>query len=77
MGTSQKWEVIFMDPPYTTNYDPFLDYIKDGKLFKPQKGILVMEHQFDRELPDEIGLLRRWRLVRYGESGLSFYERRT
>jgi 16S rRNA (guanine(966)-N(2))-methyltransferase RsmD len=77
MGTSQKWEVIVMDPPYSANYDPFLDYIKEGKLFKPHKGILVIEHHFDREMPDEIGLLRRWRLVRNGESGLSFYERRT
>jgi 16S rRNA (guanine(966)-N(2))-methyltransferase RsmD len=74
-GTSQKWEVIFMDPPYTTNYEPMLGYIKDGHIFKKDKAILVIEHAFDREMPTEIGVLRRWRLVRQGESGLSFYER--
>lgn len=74
-GTSQKWEVIFLDPPYTTNYDPIVDYIKEGHLFKKTKGILVIEHGFDREMPNEWGVLRRWRLVRQGESGLSFYER--
>jgi len=75
-GTSQKWEVIFLDPPYSTNYDPMLDYIKEGHLFKRKKGILVMEHDVNREMPDEIGILRRWRIIKSGESALSFYEKR-
>ncbi len=35
-----------------------------------------MEHQAGRRLPEAIGVLRRWRDVRQGDTCVSFYEQK-
>jgi len=39
-------------------------------------GILIAEHHTKNVLPDAAGLLRRWRILKQGETSLSFYERK-
>jgi hypothetical protein len=39
-------------------------------------GLFIAEHHAKLILPDKIGELRRWRLLKQGESCLSFYERK-
>lgn len=70
----RQWDVVFLDPPYDTNYDEILDYFKRGVCIKP-RGILVIEHHAEMFFPEKLGLLKRWRVVVEGESALSFYER--
>ncbi len=70
------WELIFFDPPYATDYLPVIELLSQGDLLKRRRGVLVVEHQGDYELPEKTGALHRWRLIRLGESGLSFYERK-
>jgi 16S rRNA (guanine966-N2)-methyltransferase len=38
-------------------------------------GVLIAEHHHKKELKDEVGSLRRWRILKQGDSSLSFYER--
>jgi 16S rRNA G966 N2-methylase RsmD len=37
-------------------------------------GVLVVEHHTKKQIPDEVGALRRWRVLKQGETSLSFYE---
>jgi len=38
-------------------------------------GIVVVEHHSKKHVPEEVGSLRRWRLLKQGETTLSFYTR--
>jgi hypothetical protein len=37
--------------------------------------MLIAEHHTKSPLPDAVGELRRWRILKQGETSLSFYER--
>ena len=68
------WDVVFLDPPYDANYDEFLEYFGRGVCVK-QLGILIIEHHAEMFFPENIGVMKRWRVIVEGESALSFYER--
>ena len=40
-----------------------------------KNGTLIVEHFAKNVLPDEVGEIRRWRLLKQGDACLSFYER--
>jgi 16S rRNA (guanine966-N2)-methyltransferase len=72
-----RWDVVFFDPPYQIDYAPVMEFFGgSGAALKRKTGILVVEHHCDNRLRDYVGSLRRWRIIRQGESCLSFYERR-
>ncbi|MGH9946677.1 MAG: 16S rRNA (guanine(966)-N(2))-methyltransferase RsmD [Pyrinomonadaceae bacterium] len=70
------WDIVFYDPPYETDYGLVLhefgtlesSLLNDG-------GIFIAEHHTKNRLPDAKGELRRWRILKQGETSLSFYER--
>lgn len=68
------WDVVFLDPPYDTNYDEMLKYLGRGVCIKP-KGMLVIEHHAEMFFPEKLGVLKRWRVIIEGDSALSFYDR--
>ena len=70
------WDIIFYDPPYKNEYAIVIYEIgnSDSNLLN-DNGILIVEHHFKNNLPDEIGDIRRWRIVKQGETCLSFYEK--
>jgi 16S rRNA (guanine966-N2)-methyltransferase len=70
------WDIAFFDPPYAIDYAPVLDFFGTGAALKRKGGVLVVEHHFDYRLQDTLGIMRRWRIIRHGESCLSFYERK-
>lgn len=70
------WDIVFFDPPYAMNYSPVLHEF--GRAASPmlnEHGKLIVEHHAKTELPDAVGHLRRWRILKQGETRLSFYER--
>jgi 16S rRNA (guanine(966)-N(2))-methyltransferase RsmD len=71
-----SWDVVFFDPPYASEYLPIIELFASRNLLKPKGGVLVAEHHCDNKLVDRIGSLHRWRVIRQGESCLSFYERK-
>ena len=71
-----SWDVAFFDPPYATDYTAALDLFGGGRVFKRRGGVLCVEHNFEKRLPERIGVLRRWRGVRLGDSCVSFYEQK-
>ena len=37
-------------------------------------GLLIVEHHHKKELPEQIGNIQRQRVLKQGDSSLSFYE---
>ncbi len=70
------WDIVFYDPPYQTDYLPVLrDFgTAESKLLN-QYGILIVEHHSKKAIPDLLGEIRRWRIVKHGETHLSFFEK--
>ncbi len=74
-GNSEPWDIAFFDPPYATDYLQVLnsfDINTPGLL--TESGLLVVEHHHKKELPDELSNLRRTRVLKQGDSALSFYD---
>lgn len=68
-----RWDIAFFDPPYAIDYLPVLAAFGTGSILAAD-GLLVVEHHHKNELKDEVGALRRWRILKQGDSCLSFYE---
>jgi 16S rRNA (guanine(966)-N(2))-methyltransferase RsmD len=73
-GGTEPWDLIFYDPPYASDYMPVLETIgahtsallRDG-------GLVVVEHHHKNKLRDSFGGVRRRRILKQGDSALSFY----
>lgn len=68
------WDIAFFDPPYEAEYGIVLHEFGFNKTLLNEGGILVVEHHFKKNVPDEVGRVRRWRILKQGETSLSFYE---
>lgn len=68
------WDIVFFDPPYESDYSLVLHAFGFKEDLLGERGLLVVEHHTKRQLPDEVGALRRWRVLKQGETSLSFYE---
>jgi 16S rRNA G966 N2-methylase RsmD len=70
----KPWDLVYFDPPYTT------DYLGVLKLFGEKTdslladaGLLVVEHHHKKDLPEQVGNISRQRVLKQGDSVLSFY----
>ncbi len=70
----EPWQIIFFDPPYSHDHFPVIHAIANSEsILDIDNGLFIAEHHSKTVLPDACGDLRRWRIVRQGESCLSFY----
>ena len=70
------WDIAFYDPPYETDYSLVLfDFGSEESTLLREDGMVIAEHHSKNILPDSSGHLRRWRLLKQGDTCLSFYER--
>ncbi len=71
------WDVVFYDPPYTSDYLHVFNEFADAQMsdtpLLANDGVLIVEHHHKKSLPDALNLLRRWRVLKQGDSSLSFY----
>jgi len=68
------WDIVFYDPPYEADHSLVLHDFGTKHDLLNEEGLLVVEHHTKRQVPDLIGSLRRWRILKQGETSLSFYE---
>lgn len=69
------WDIIFFDPPYATDYLRTLHPLRaDAPKVMTAGGLLVIEHHHKNAQPEQIGALHRKRVLKQGDSALSFYE---
>lgn len=68
------WDMIFFDPPYAEDYLAVIELVgsQTARLLT-ESGLLIVEHHHKNQLPDEIENLRRTRILKQGDSALSFY----
>jgi len=73
--SSAPVDIIFFDPPYASDYEEVLNLIAGARSLLADNGIVIVEHCKKKELGEAFGELRRYRVVKQGDSILSFYER--
>lgn len=70
------WDIAFYDPPYQDNYRLLLlEFAANADQLLTDEGVLIAEHHAKNLLPDAVGDLRRQRILKQGETRLSFYEK--
>ncbi len=73
---TESWDLVYFDPPYEENYLKVLQSFGENESnLLSIDGVLIAEHHVKNALPDEVGELRRWRILKQGETHLSFYEK--
>ena len=76
--SGKPWDIAFFDPPYATDHSPILNIFgaRSSSLLTA-KGLVIVEHHHKNNLPEETGSLVRYRVLKQGDSALSFYELET
>jgi 16S rRNA (guanine966-N2)-methyltransferase len=69
---AEPWDIIYFDPPYKQDYLKTLQIV-GSKSVLAHDGLLVVEHHHKNPLPEISGNLRRTRVLKQGDSALSFY----
>jgi len=72
------WDLVFYDPPYKEDYLTVLELlgIHTDQLLTAD-GLVLVEHHHKNQLPGIIAGLERTRVVKQGDSALSFYRNST
>jgi 16S rRNA (guanine(966)-N(2))-methyltransferase RsmD len=68
------FDIIYFDPPYAADHYSVVNLISDiGGQLLVEDGVLIVEHHKKKELAEDVGKLKRYRLLKQGDSVLSFY----
>ena len=70
----RQFDIVYFDPPYRSNvYLPVLEFLGAGKNLLAPDAMVIVEHHSKLILPDLVGDLRRYRVLRQGVTSLDFY----
>ena len=68
------FDLIFFDPPYSADYERVLNHIGEhADHLLAGDAAVVVEHRKQNELSEDFELLKRYRVLKQGDSVLSFY----
>jgi len=71
------FDMVFFDPPYVADYLPVIELLgQNTEELIAENGMLVVEHHHKNSLPDEVGSIIRSRILKQGDSALSFFSRK-
>ena len=75
-GKGFQYDYVFLDPPYAAakDYACVLESLGSGNLLAPG-GVVIAEHRRSFELPEGVGALQCYRVLKQGDAALSFYRR--
>jgi 16S rRNA (guanine966-N2)-methyltransferase len=69
------FDIVFFDPPYAMDYEAVLDYIgEQARRMLAESGVVIVEHHRKKDLKEGFGRLKRHRMLKQGDSCLSFFE---
>lgn len=71
----RPWDIAFFDPPYEADYSIVVHEFGFNPTLLTDDGVFIAEHHGKKVMPEEVGGLRRWRILKQGDTSLSFYEK--
>lgn len=71
--SEEKYDIIFIDPPYQSDYYQKALELISGFDILGIHGIILVESESDLVLPDEAGVLKKGREYRYGRTKVTLY----
>lgn len=72
----KSFDVIFIDPPYQSEYEiPTIQSISE-KMLLSKNGIIVLEHDSKNQQPEQIHNIVKYDVRKYGNTCISFYRRK-
>jgi len=70
----QPWDIVFFDPPTATDYLQLLEVFSTRRTeLLTKAGLLIVEHHHKNALPETLAGITRTRILKQGDSSLSFY----
>jgi 16S rRNA (guanine966-N2)-methyltransferase len=73
---SEPWDIVFFDPPYKDDYLGVVRLMGSvGLNLLTDLGIIIVEHHHKNPLPETVGGIRSVRILKQGESTLSFFQK--
>jgi 16S rRNA (guanine(966)-N(2))-methyltransferase RsmD len=69
-------DFVFLDPPYAAHedYSHTLEFLaSDSASFLSPDALIIFEHHHKFSLPENVGRLKRTRLLKQGDAALSFF----
>ena len=76
-STVDPWDLIFFDPPYDSDYSRVLELIGSNvSSLLSGRALVVAEHHHKTVRPVQTGEISRKRILKQGDSALSFYEKK-
>jgi 16S rRNA G966 N2-methylase RsmD len=73
--SGKPWDIAFFDPPYATDYLQILEtFGAHSASLLTENGLLIVEHHHKNELEYRVGSIIRNRILKQGDSALSFYD---
>lgn len=70
-----SFDIVFLDPPYrSTEMETVLPLVGEGRALN-EGALVVAEHLSKQELPDEVGVLRKKKTYKYGDTTLTLYRK--
>ncbi len=71
--TSEQFDVVFLDPPYSHDQNELLNLVSASEILK-QDSIVVYEHFKKQATVQKAGRLALYREAAYGDTVLAFYQ---
>lgn len=72
----EPFDIIFFDPPYAMDYEEVLEHLGEhAEELLTKEGVMIVEHGRKKDLKEGFGKLHRYRVLRQGDSALSFFKR--
>ena len=74
-GSFDARDIVFFDPPYADDYLLVLEMFgTHASTLLTENALLVVEHHHKKVLPEKLDSIHRARILKQGDSALSFYE---
>lgn len=74
-ASGKKFDLIFMDPPYSKNFvEETLNFLANSDIII-DNGLIIAEHDIKDNVPEQVGQIKLYRSQKYGNTMLSFYSK--
>jgi len=73
-ANKQTFDIIYMDPPFTVDeiFHPVLEAVADAQILR-EDGVLAIRTLKEKEMPEFVGNLTKYKHKVYGISAIHFY----